>query len=207
MSGPSTYAPQTGFTRWLDTRLPILRFANDTMTTFPTPRNLNIWYTFGGILTFCLGVQIVTGIVLAMHYTPTAGRCLRQRREHHARRELRLAAALRARQRRLDVLPRRLHPHVPRPLLRLLQGAARGAVDPGRHHLSADDGDRLLRLRAALGPDVVLGRHRHHQPVLLDRPDHPACRARPSRPGCGAASRSAIRRSTASSRCTTCCPS
>ena len=72
MSGPSTYTPATGFTRWLDTRLPILRFMNDTMSTFPTPRNLNMWWTFGGILTLCLGVQIVTGIVLAMHYTPTA---------------------------------------------------------------------------------------------------------------------------------------
>jgi quinol-cytochrome oxidoreductase complex cytochrome b subunit len=72
MSHPSTYTPTTKFTRWLDSRLPILRFANDTMTTFPTPRNLNIWYTFGGILAFCLGVQIVTGIVLAMHYVPNS---------------------------------------------------------------------------------------------------------------------------------------
>ena len=56
MSGPSTYVPQTGFTRWLDQRLPLLRFANDTLTTFPTPRNLNIWWTFGGILAFCLGI-------------------------------------------------------------------------------------------------------------------------------------------------------
>src|SRR5277367_1983680 len=72
MSGPSTYEPKTAFTRWLDTRLPILRFANDTMTTFPTPRNLNFWYAFGAILTFCLGMQIVTGIVLAMHYVPNS---------------------------------------------------------------------------------------------------------------------------------------
>ncbi len=72
MSGPSTYVPQTGFTRWLDQRLPLLRFANDTIITFPTPRNLNFWYTFGGILAFCLGVQIVTGIVLAMHYVASA---------------------------------------------------------------------------------------------------------------------------------------
>jgi quinol-cytochrome oxidoreductase complex cytochrome b subunit len=71
MSGNSTYEPKSGFSRWLDARLPIMRLAHDTMSTFPTPRNLNIWYTFGGILTFCLGVQIVTGIVLAMHYTPT----------------------------------------------------------------------------------------------------------------------------------------
>ena len=42
------------------------------MTTFPTPRNLNIWYTFGAILTFFLGLQIVSGVVLAMHYVPSA---------------------------------------------------------------------------------------------------------------------------------------
>jgi quinol-cytochrome oxidoreductase complex cytochrome b subunit len=70
MSGPSTYVPNSGFTRWMDTRLPVLRLMHDTVITFPTPRNLNIWYTFGAILTFCLGVQLVTGITLAMHYTP-----------------------------------------------------------------------------------------------------------------------------------------
>jgi quinol-cytochrome oxidoreductase complex cytochrome b subunit len=69
MHGPS-YEPKTAIERWLDTRLPIIRFAQDQISSFPTPRNLNIWYTFGGILAFCLGVQIVTGIVLAMHYTP-----------------------------------------------------------------------------------------------------------------------------------------
>ncbi len=70
MAGKSTYVPQAGFARWLDARLPILRLTHDTLTTFPTPRNLNIWYTFGGILTFMLGVQIATGVVLAMHYSP-----------------------------------------------------------------------------------------------------------------------------------------
>ena len=73
MAGQSTYVPATGLSRWLDQRLPILRLMHDTMTTFPTPRNLNVWYTFGGILTFCLGVQIVSGVVLAMHTYPTPG--------------------------------------------------------------------------------------------------------------------------------------
>src|ERR1700743_1175524 len=73
MSGPSTYVPKSGFARWMDSRLPLMRFAHDTMITFPTPRNLNFWYTFGGILAFCLGVQMLTGIVLAMHYVPNAG--------------------------------------------------------------------------------------------------------------------------------------
>lgn len=39
---------------------------------FPTPKNLNYWWTFGGILSFCLLTQIVTGVVLAMHFVPTA---------------------------------------------------------------------------------------------------------------------------------------
>jgi ubiquinol-cytochrome c reductase cytochrome b subunit len=68
VSGPSTYEPKTGFTKWLDSRLPIVRFASDTMIEFPTPKNLNYWWTFGGILAVCLVIQIVTGIVLAMHY-------------------------------------------------------------------------------------------------------------------------------------------
>ena len=72
MAGASTYAPKTGFTRWLDKRLPLLRLTHDTLTTYPTPRNLNFWYTFGGILTFMLVVQIVTGVVLAMHYMPNS---------------------------------------------------------------------------------------------------------------------------------------
>jgi ubiquinol-cytochrome c reductase cytochrome b subunit len=72
MSGhPSTYEPKTGFTKWLDSRLPVVRLAYDSFVDFPTPKNLNYWYTFGGILAVCLATQILTGIVLAMHYTPT----------------------------------------------------------------------------------------------------------------------------------------
>ena len=72
MSGPSTYNPKTGFEKWLDARLPIIRLGYDSFVDYPTPRNLNYWWTFGAILSFCLGMQIVTGIVLAMHYAPTA---------------------------------------------------------------------------------------------------------------------------------------
>ena len=70
MSGHSTYEPNSAIERWLDTRLPVIRFGADLLS-YPTPRNLNYWWTFGGILSFCLGVQIVTGIVLAMHYDPS----------------------------------------------------------------------------------------------------------------------------------------
>ena len=72
MAGHSTYQPTNGLTRWLDTRLPVLRLMHDSFTAFPTPRNLNYMWTFGGILTLFLALQIVTGIVLAMHYIPSA---------------------------------------------------------------------------------------------------------------------------------------
>lgn len=69
MSHASTYNPGTGIEKWLDKRLPIIRMGADFMD-FPTPKNLNYWWTFGAILAVCLVIQIVTGIVLAMHYTP-----------------------------------------------------------------------------------------------------------------------------------------
>ena len=63
----STYVPKTAIERWMDTRLPIIRFGADYMS-LPTPKNLNYWYTFGAILALCLVVQIASGIFLAMQY-------------------------------------------------------------------------------------------------------------------------------------------
>jgi ubiquinol-cytochrome c reductase cytochrome b subunit len=51
-------------------RLPLWAFVQDHALGFPTPKNLNYWWTFGGILATMLVVQIITGIVLVMHYTP-----------------------------------------------------------------------------------------------------------------------------------------
>jgi ubiquinol-cytochrome c reductase cytochrome b subunit len=74
MAHPSTYQPRSGAEKWLDQRLPVARLVHDQFMTFPTPRNLNYWWTFGGILTFMLVAQIVTGVVLAMHYIPAEDR-------------------------------------------------------------------------------------------------------------------------------------
>lgn len=62
-----SYEPKYALTRWFDQRLPIIRVSAEFMH-FPSPRNLNYWWTFGAILTLCLVSQIVTGIILAMHY-------------------------------------------------------------------------------------------------------------------------------------------
>jgi|TARA_B110000977_G_scaffold38185_1_gene51353 ubiquinol-cytochrome c reductase cytochrome b subunit len=63
------YKPKTGMQKWFHERLPIASLIYDTMT-FPTPKNLNWMWIWGIILTFCLGLQIITGIILVMHYTP-----------------------------------------------------------------------------------------------------------------------------------------
>ena len=73
MSGPSKYTPKSPFARWLERRLPILSFMHDSFVAYPTPKNLNYMWTFGAILSFMLIAQIVTGVVLAMHYTPETG--------------------------------------------------------------------------------------------------------------------------------------
>jgi len=61
------YVPKSKFGKWFNDRLPLLTLASH-LTDYPTPKNLNYWWTFGGILTFCLITQIVTGLTLAMHY-------------------------------------------------------------------------------------------------------------------------------------------
>jgi quinol-cytochrome oxidoreductase complex cytochrome b subunit len=66
----SSYTPNNAFEKWFDDRLPIIRWSKEHLMDYPTPKNLNYWWTFGAVLAMCLGIQIVTGIVLAMHYTP-----------------------------------------------------------------------------------------------------------------------------------------
>jgi len=70
MAGHSNYVPQSAAAKWLESRLPVISLVRGSFVDFPTPKNLNYWWTFGGILFFMLVAQIITGIVLVMHYTP-----------------------------------------------------------------------------------------------------------------------------------------
>ena len=63
------YEPKPGIETWLHKRLPIVNLMYDTLK-IPTPKNLNWMWIWGIILTFCLALQIITGIILVMHYTP-----------------------------------------------------------------------------------------------------------------------------------------
>ncbi|MBS7697748.1 MULTISPECIES: cytochrome b/b6 [unclassified Chelatococcus] len=69
-SGHSTYVPKSAFMKWFESRLPLGGLIHSSFIAFPVPRNLNYLWTFGGILSFMLVAQIVTGVVLVMHYTP-----------------------------------------------------------------------------------------------------------------------------------------
>ena len=70
MSGHATYEFKNPVVRWIEERLPVFSVMRAQLVDFPTPRNLNYWWTFGGIAATMLVVQILTGIVLVMHFTP-----------------------------------------------------------------------------------------------------------------------------------------
>jgi ubiquinol-cytochrome c reductase cytochrome b/c1 subunit len=58
--------------RWIDYRLPFVGMLQHELYEYPTPRNLSYWWNFGSLAGIMLVVMIVTGIVLAMQYTPHA---------------------------------------------------------------------------------------------------------------------------------------
>lgn len=67
------YEPQNGVMKWLDERLPLPRLVYDAVGAgYPTPRNLNYMWNFGSLAGFFLVVQIITGVILAMHYAANA---------------------------------------------------------------------------------------------------------------------------------------
>ena len=64
-------SPFTGVLGWVDNRLPIFRMFKNEYLDFQVPKNLNYFWSFGAILTFCLLGLIITGLVLGMHYKPS----------------------------------------------------------------------------------------------------------------------------------------
>jgi quinol-cytochrome oxidoreductase complex cytochrome b subunit len=62
----------TRIIRWIDYRLPFVATLEHELHEYPTPRNLNYWWNFGSLAGIMLVIMIVSGIVLAMHYTPNS---------------------------------------------------------------------------------------------------------------------------------------
>ncbi len=61
---------QSKIVRWIDHRLPVFTFLDHELNDYPTPRNLSYWWNFGSLAGIMLVIMIVTGIFLAMQYTP-----------------------------------------------------------------------------------------------------------------------------------------
>jgi ubiquinol-cytochrome c reductase cytochrome b subunit len=55
---------------WIDQRFPLSKVWNEHLAEYYTPRNFNFWYFFGGLAILMLGMQLLTGIFLTMHYKP-----------------------------------------------------------------------------------------------------------------------------------------
>jgi ubiquinol-cytochrome c reductase cytochrome b subunit len=67
------YTPTTEFGQWMDKQLPLPRLVyNSVGPGYPAPRNLNYMWNFGSLAGLFLVIQIVTGIILAMHYAPNS---------------------------------------------------------------------------------------------------------------------------------------
>ncbi len=63
------YEPKNGFSKWMDERLPLPRLVYGAIGAgYPVPRNINYFWSFGFLAGIALVVQIITGVVLAMHY-------------------------------------------------------------------------------------------------------------------------------------------
>ena len=63
------YEPKQPLMRWLDEKLPVPRLVYNAIGAgYPVPRNLNYFWNFGVLAGAALAIQIITGIVLAMHY-------------------------------------------------------------------------------------------------------------------------------------------
>ena len=71
-SASSGSRPRGGVLGWIEHRLPVFSFLDRTVgANYPAPRNLTYLWNFGSLAGLALVIQIVTGIVLAMHYVPT----------------------------------------------------------------------------------------------------------------------------------------
>src|SRR3712207_9556640 len=68
----TVWVPKSRLGKWFESRLPVGALVHSSFVAFPVPRNLNYFWTTGGIAFTFLIIQIVTGVVLAMHYVPDA---------------------------------------------------------------------------------------------------------------------------------------
>jgi ubiquinol-cytochrome c reductase cytochrome b subunit len=62
----------TGLLGWIDRRFPLTKLYKEHLSEYYAPKNFNFWYFFGSLSMVVLALQIITGILLTMHYKPDA---------------------------------------------------------------------------------------------------------------------------------------
>jgi ubiquinol-cytochrome c reductase cytochrome b subunit len=137
------------------------------MSEYYAPKNFNFWYYFGSLALLVLVIQIVTGIFLTMHYKPDAAKAFAS--VEYIMRDVPwgwLIRYMHSTGASLFFIVVYLH---------MFRGLIYGSYRKPRELVwifgcssSCADGRGLLRLPAAVGPDVVLGRAGDRQPVRRD---------------------------------------
>jgi ubiquinol-cytochrome c reductase cytochrome b subunit len=61
-----------GTLNWVDERFPLTSNWKAHLSEYYAPKNFNFWYFFGSLAMLVLVIQIVTGILLTMHFKPDA---------------------------------------------------------------------------------------------------------------------------------------
>ncbi|MGL5719631.1 MAG: cytochrome b, partial [Alphaproteobacteria bacterium] len=67
---PPASTQKPSIRNWIDERLPVFTFINHELRDYQTPKNLNYWWNFGSLAGIILVVMILSGLFLAMSYTP-----------------------------------------------------------------------------------------------------------------------------------------
>ena len=180
-----------GLLTWVDAALPAdhdVERARGAGTY--APKNFNFWYYFGSLALFVLVLQIVTGIFLTMHYKPDAAQAFAS--VEYIMRDVPWGWLIRyMHSTGASAFFIVVYLHMFRGLLYgSLPQAARARVDLRHADLPHADGRSVLRLPAAVGADVVLGRAGDREPVRRAAAD----RRRTSRCGYAAITRCRTRR-------------
>ena len=163
------YTPKNPVMQWVDERLPLPRLVYDAIGAgYPVPRNLNYWWNFGVLSGVALVIQIITGIILAMHYYASVEGAFNS--VEHIMRNVHAGWFMRyAHMNGASFFFIVVYIHMFRGLYFGSYKAPREMIWLlGRGHIPADDGDRFHGLRAALGADELLGSAGDYRLLLRD---------------------------------------
>lgn len=67
-----TKKTKSGLVAWIDDRFPLSSFITNHLREYYAPKNFNFWYYFGALALLTLVLQLITGLLLTMHYKPDA---------------------------------------------------------------------------------------------------------------------------------------